>query len=284
MTQRLAYCGLNVSNVDEWVRFGVEALGLTSVESNGVRRLRMDDRAWRFALHESPADDLGYAGFELGNEEELKGVRQRLDAAGIGWTDLDSAECAERQVGAGLWLSDPDGLRIEFVRDHATASDSFRSDLTQGFLTGDGGLGHIVISTGNLDRGLHFYQAIGMKLSDFITQPIGPDISLRVAFMHCNPRHHSLAIAEIPGDKRLNHIMIQLNEVDDVLRGHERCVSMGYRTGKMGRHPNDMMLSFYVITPSGFEVEYGWGGREIQGEWTIEEYDRFSLWGHQRAA
>ena len=25
-------------------------------------------------------------------------------------------------------------------------------------------------------------------------------------------------------------------------------------------HPNDHMFSFYVRTPSGFSVEYGWGG------------------------
>ncbi|HKP79660.1 MAG TPA: VOC family protein [Phenylobacterium sp.] len=282
--QRLAYCGLGVTDVDAWVRFAVEALGLSLAESSGVRRLRMDDQAWRFAVHEAPDNDILYAGFELAGEDELTTLRRRLDAAGLAWSDLDAAECAERSVGGGLWLRDPDGLRLEFVRDHARASAPFRSDLTAGFLTGDEGLGHVVLSIGDLDRGVGFYEALGLKLSDFITAPIGPQMMLKIAFMHCNPRHHSLAIAQLPGGKRLNHIMVELNEVDDVIRGYQRCVALGYRTGGIGRHPNDLMLSFYVATPAGFDIEYGWGGRHIEGEWEVGQYDRISLWGHERTA
>ena len=29
----------------------------------------------------------------------------------------------------------------------------------------------------------------------------------------------------------------------------------------LGTHTNDRMTSFYVRTPSGFEIEYGFGGR-----------------------
>ena len=31
----------------------------------------------------------------------------------------------------------------------------------------------------------------------------------------------------------------------------------------LGRHPNDRMFSFYAKTPSGFQFEFGWGGREV---------------------
>jgi extradiol dioxygenase len=44
------------------------------------------------------------------------------------------------------------------------------------------------------------------------------------------------------------------------------------------------MLSFYVQTPAGFDVEYGWGALTIEGEWTVGEYDQISIWGHERAA
>ena len=283
MVQQLAYCGLGVSDVEAWSRFGVEALGLGLSDETGVRHLRMDDRSWRFALHEAPENDILYAGFELGGAGQLSALRGRLDAAGIPWTQMEEAECTDRRVEEGLWLRDPDGLRIEFVRDHARAPKPFQPELTNGFVTGLQGFGHIVLSIRNLERGLRFYETLGLALSDFITVAAGPGGMLRIAFLHCNERHHSLAIAPLPGGKRLNHLMIELLEVDDVLRGYQRCCSMGYRTGGIGRHPNDLMLSFYVTTPAGFDVEYGWGGRSITEDWSVAEYDKISLWGHESA-
>jgi hypothetical protein len=49
----------------------------------------------------------------------------------------------------------------------------------------------------------------------------------------------------------------------------------------LGRHPNDEMFSFYGFTPSGFQFEFGWGGRLIDdADWTPKTYDRISDWGH----
>ena len=47
----------------------------------------------------------------------------------------------------------------------------------------------------------------------------------------------------------------------------------------MGRHTNDYMTSFYSITPSGFFIENGWGGRIIDPEtWQpIETFEGPSL-------
>ncbi|WP_332817459.1 VOC family protein [Sphingopyxis sp.] len=283
MALRLAYCGLGLSDVDAWSRFGIGALGMMADDRGDLRRLRIDDRAWRFALHPGSEDDIRYAGFECEDLAELASRRDTLVAAGIICTDLEEAERAERQIEAGFRLCDPDGLRIELVVGHEAAAAQFHSDLTQGFCTGDQGLGHIVLTIVDLDRGIQFYEKLGFALSDFITVPMGP-ASLRIAFMHCNARHHSLAIAALPGGKRLNHIMVEVEQVDEVLLGHRRCVEQGYTTGGIGRHPNDQMLSFYVQTPAGFDVEYGWGGREIHGEWDVAEYDHISIWGHERAA
>jgi extradiol dioxygenase len=46
------------------------------------------------------------------------------------------------------------------------------------------------------------------------------------------------------------------------------------------------MTSFYVRTPSGFEIEYGTGGRRIDDDdaWTVDAYDAGSLWGHKQPA
>ena len=44
---------------------------------------------------------------------------------------------------------------------------------------------------------------------------------------------------------------------------------------------NDRMVSFYLDNPSGFAVEYGWGGRTIDvSVWQVERYESVeSIWG-----
>jgi hypothetical protein len=53
----------------------------------------------------------------------------------------------------------------------------------------------------------------------------------------------------------------------------------------LGRQTNDHMTSFYAASPSGFMVEYGWGGRSIDdATWKVEEMVHGpSLWGHERS-
>ena len=42
------------------------------------------------------------------------------------------------------------------------------------------------------------------------------------------------------------------------------------------------MFSFYVVTPAGFQLEFGYGARTIDEPWTENRrYDRISEWGHQ---
>lgn len=280
--QGLSYVGIGVADVDAWMRFATEALGLMPGGQDSVRRLRIDERAWRIAVHQSPADDLLYAGFDLADDAALGEFRSLLDARGIGYADLTPEECAERQVAGGLHIHDPDEVRLEFVHGARQADTPFHSDITEGFVTGSQGLGHVVLSVSDLERSTDFYEQLGFMISDYITVSMGPDATLRVAFMHCNARHHSVAMAVLPGEKRLNHIMLEVAEVDDVIRGHRRCVEQGYATGQIGRHPNDRMLSFYVTAPGGFEVEFGWGGCLIGDDWAVHEYDVISLWGHER--
>jgi hypothetical protein len=52
-----------------------------------------------------------------------------------------------------------------------------------------------------------------------------------------------------------------------------------------GRHPNDGMLSFYGVTPSGFLFELGVDGREVDDRnWEVKTYHSVSDWGHRPVA
>ena len=194
--RRLSYIGLGVADVSAWQLFAAETLGLMWNESSGASQLRLDKQAYRLALHHAADDDIQYIGLECDDAMDVDAARRVLDGAGIACADLAVAECAERQVAGGCWLLDPDGLRVELIWGAAAAVTPFRSDLDTGFVTGDGGLGHVVLSVSDTDRSIAFYEKLGFKISDFINAAMGPDFTLRIAFMHCNPRHHSLAMAQ----------------------------------------------------------------------------------------
>jgi hypothetical protein len=83
--------------------------------------------------------------------------------------------------------------------------------------------------------------------------------------------------------KRLGHFMIEVNSLDDVGYTRALLTEKGHACGGFGRHSNDRMFSFYLNTPSGFQVEYGCHGRTIdnEDEWEIAQYSVPSFWGHE---
>jgi biphenyl-2,3-diol 1,2-dioxygenase len=110
-------------------------------------------------------------------------------------------------------------------------------------------------------------------------------VFVELVFLHCNPRHHTLALVPGPMPKRLNHLMLQVDSMDDVGLAHDRAGRLGVRISDgLGRHTNDHMFSFYADTPSGFQVEFGWGGRTIDSNWTVVRHKAQRIWGHRPAA
>ena len=77
--------------------------------------------------------------------------------------------------------------------------------------------------------------------------------------------------------------IIQAKSLDDVGSTYYLCQDQKVPiTMNLGRHTNDHMVSFYLRTPSGFAVEYGWGAREVDdGIWQVQLHTSGSIWGHQ---
>ena len=136
---------------------------------------------------------------------------------------------------------------------------------------------------------LHFYRdVLGFRLRDSMRLPPqlvgrpadGPPAWLR--FFGVNPRHHSLAFLPFPTASGIVHLMIEVGEADDV----GLCLDRALRkkvpmSATLGRHVNDLMLSFYMKTPGGFDVEFGTEGRQVEDEtWIARESTAVSLWGH----
>ena len=56
---------------------------------------------------------------------------------------------------------------------------------------------------------MRFYRdGLGLRVSDFIDLDMGGTEATRVAFFHCGPRHHSVAIAQMPAPRRQQSIAL----------------------------------------------------------------------------
>lgn len=285
--QSLGYLGFKVSQLEAWSDFAGGTLGLMAAPApKGSLRFRMDAQAWRISIERGDEDDIAFVGFEVRGPAELEAVKARLADAGVALDNVDPDLVKDRQVLGLIRCRDPEGLPVEiYYGPTERGEDPFVSPAAvSGFVTGEQGLGHIVLSAKDIAATRRFYSEIlGFELSDTIRMQISPEFALELEFYHCNPRHHTLALAPVPTPKRLHHFMLQAATLDDVGFALDRAAAAKVPlTNTLGKHTNDHMVSFYARTPSGFEVEYGWGAREVGPTWRVAHHDRVSIWGHQR--
>ncbi len=280
----LGYVGLTVKDVDAWHSFATEMLGAqTSPWSDGSGpglALRLDDNVHRFLLRPGPQDSDPFFGLEVEDAAALGQAIAELEASGFTASLGTEAELATRQVQGMAHVRDPGGYRIELYHGLASAPAPFvPSRPMAGFRIGDLGIGHAVLIAPDFDASQRFYREIlGFRLSDYILQPT------RRMFLRCNRRHHSIALSERAGHG-IAHLLVEVKDLDDVGRAYDlaqaRYPDRIYST--LGRHINDHMVSFYLNTPSGFPVEYGWGGQLLDDRtWQPRELPGPSLWGHDR--
>ncbi len=283
---RLGYLGFEVSDLSAWERFAVDVLGLVVSErrADGSLALRMDDQAQRLVLRPGTRDDLAHVGFEVENETSLQQLADDLSTAGFATTRAADDLARARRVSRLYQVRIPTAFPWSCSAD-PTVGQPFRSPLVpSGFVTGDEGLGHVVFGTMDPEATERFYrELLGMRLSDRIEAELVPGFSLQVTFLHSNPRHHTVAFAAAPMPKRIHHFMLEAGAMEDVGYAYDRALDAGVPIAStLGMHPNDRMFSFYARTPSGFEVEFGWGGRKIdEATWEVDQYDRLSTWGHR---
>ncbi len=286
----LGYLGLGVKDLAGWENFATQILGLQSsgVSDDGRLLLRMDENAYRFALHRDDADDIAYAGWEVADAAGLREVAERMRAIGVEAKPASPDEAKARRVTEMIRFTDPNGIAGEaFFGPSIQFESPFHSPRAiSGFVTGQQGVGHIVVAAPDIQKSLRFYcEGLGFRVSDTIDMKFGP-MSMTMVFLHCNARHHTLALVPAPAPKKLHHFMLQLHSIDDVGATMYLVQDRGVEIAStLGRHTNDHMLSFYMRTPSGFEIEYGWGGREVDdATWHVQKHHAPSIWGHRRPA
>lgn len=283
--EALGYVGLEVSDLAAWRGFAEGQLGLQWTErADGTVDLRVDQYATRIRLHVGPRDDLAYIGWEVRDESALAVLARRLDSAGVAVEVVAADIAADRRVQALIRFADPEGnVHEAFWGPLQKTNDPFVSPTGTCFKTGRQGLGHVVLSCRDKPAMMAFFlDMLGFRLSDHIRTEVVPGRPIELSFMRCNQRHHSLALAPVPIPKKIVHLMLEVGSIDDVGRALHRCMAEGtHLTFTLGRHSNDEMLSFYPLTPSGFDIEYGWGGLEVDDQaWHVLTHDANSAWGH----
>jgi biphenyl-2,3-diol 1,2-dioxygenase len=287
---QLGYLGLNVSDLSEWERFATELLGLQVVDRTSERFfMRMDEYHHRFVVQQGGGDDVAFVGWEVADEHALAQLAHQFKQDGTEAAEAAPDEARARGVLGLLKLKDPSGIPTEvYFGPLMSFNEPFKSPRPlAGFETGTMGLGHIVIRVDDPARSLHFYRdVLGMRVSDFIDLGMGSRQArpISLTFMHCNPRHHSVAFGQIPTEKRLLHFMLQAKTIDDVCSTMYLAQDRGVPiSGTLGRHTNDHMVSFYMRSPSGFEIEYGFGARTVDDSiWKVQHHVSGSMWGHRR--
>jgi 4,5:9,10-diseco-3-hydroxy-5,9,17-trioxoandrosta-1(10),2-diene-4-oate hydrolase len=284
LVKQIGYLGFQVSDVASWEAFTTGVLGLVKSETTATGfNLRMDEYQQRFFVTQGDADDVTFIGFDVTDEASLMQLQHRLRQANVSVVAGSASDIASRGVSNLIRCVDPSGVPLEFYYGLARAERPFQSAVVaDGFVAGDLGFGHVVVSCSDPAASEAFYlQTLGFKLSDTIVLAFG-DREIRIVFTHINARHHSLAFA-MPMPKKIHHFMVQAKSIDDVGEAYDRAQALGLQvTQQLGRHSNDRMFSFYAKTPSGFEFEFGADAVAIDDAlWQPVEYDRGSLWGHR---
>jgi 3,4-dihydroxy-9,10-secoandrosta-1,3,5(10)-triene-9,17-dione 4,5-dioxygenase len=287
----LGYLRVEATDLAKWREYGLKVLGM--VEGKGsdpdALYLRMDEFPARLVIVPGESDRLARVGWEAANAGELDEVRARLDGQGVSYKEGTAGELADRRVDGLIVFDDPSGNTQEVFCGAALEHRRVVSPYGHRFVTGAQGLGHVVLSTKDDDASLRFYRdVLGFRLRDSMRLPPqlvgrpadGPPAWLR--FFGCNPRHHSLAFLPMPTPSGIVHLMIEVENTDDVGLCLDRAVRRQVpMSATLGRHVNDLMLSFYMKTPSGFDVEFGCEGRQVDDtHWIARESTAVSLWGH----
>lgn len=287
----LGYLRIQATDMAAWREFGCKVLGMVegSGACEGALYLRMDEFPARLVIEPGDTDRLLVAGWECANAAGLAEIRQRLEAESTTYREATAAELAERCVQEMIAFDDPSGNHLEVFHGVALQHRRVVSPYGHRFVTEEQGLGHVVLSTRDDAEALHFYRdVLGFRLRDSMRLP--PQMVGRPAdgdpawlrFFGCNPRHHSLAFLPMPTPTGIVHLMVEVGEADDVGlcldRAQRRKVPMA---ATLGRHVNDKMLSFYMKAPSGFQIEFGCEGLEVDDDdWVARESTAVSLWGH----
>lgn len=285
----LGYLVIETEKLDDWKRFGRDAIGMHLDETlPDTVRFRVDDNECRFLLQRGPAEDTTALGWEIDDHETFETIEARIRSHGVPVTAGTAEEAALRGVERFVRFPGPNALAQEMYVQARKPATPLTLAATGGFVTGVDGMGHVAITSKKPCQMRGYYNTVfNARLSDYIDETIN-GVKLKIRFLRVNERHHSVAIASTKGlplnpiRTRIQHCNVQAADLNDMTLAYQRVKALGFDMAlSVGQHTNDKELSFYALTPSGFEWELGWNPILVdETTWEPTTHQGISIWGH----
>jgi 2,3-dihydroxybiphenyl 1,2-dioxygenase len=285
----LGYVVVETEKFTDWRRFGRDAIGMHIDDSLAdTVRFRLDDNECRFLLRRGPAEDVTAIGWQLDDHATFDEIVARVRRHGVPITEGTCEEAALRGVERLVRFPGPNGLAQEVFTTARPAAAPLQMANQGGFVTGESGMGHVAITSKRPHQVRGYYNTVfDARLSDFIDETIS-GIKFKIRFLRVNERHHSVAIAAVnrlpinPIRTRVQHVNVQVADLDDMVGSYQRVKELGFDMALgVGQHTNDKELSYYAMTPSGFEWEVGWNPIVVdEATWEPTTHQGISIWGH----
>lgn len=283
----LGYLGFSISDLEAWKAYACGLVGLELVDEGEGDRvyLRLDKWHHRIALQVDGGDDLAYMGWRVPGPVALDEMADKLVLANVPFRVGTAAEAAERRVLGLLKMEDPGGIPVEIF--YAPQVDNYKPfhpgrPMFGRFVSDGQGLGHCIIRQPDVAAATRFYQLLGLTGAIEYKLALPNGMTAMPVFMHANDRQHSVAFGLGPSPKRINHLMLEYTDLNDLGLAHDavrrRKIDVALQLGK---HANDEALTFYCANPSGWLWELGWGARKSPGQ---QEHHLRDLFGHQPEA
>jgi 2,3-dihydroxybiphenyl 1,2-dioxygenase len=285
----LGYVVVETEKFADWRRFGRDAIGMHIDDSLAdTVRFRLDDNECRFLLRRGPAEDVTAIGWQLDDHDTFDEIVARVRRHDVPITEGTSEEAALRGVERLVRFPGPNGLAQEVFTTARQAAAPLQMANRGGFVTGQSGMGHVAITSKRPHQVRGYYNTVfDARLSDFIVETIS-GVKFKIRFLRVNERHHSVAIAAVnrlpinPIRTRVQHVNVQVADLDDMVGSYQRVKELGFDMALgVGQHTNDKELSYYAMTPSGFEWEVGWNPIVVdEATWEPTTHQGISIWGH----
>lgn len=285
----LGYLIVETEKFADWRRFGRDAIGMHLDEAlPEVMRFRLDGNECRFLLQRGPAEDTTALGWELDDHETFDTIAARITGHGVPLAEGTAEQAALRGVERFARFPGPNRLAQEIYVSPRISGKPLRMAASGGFVTGVDGMGHVAITTKKPHQMRGYYSTVfDARLSDYIDETIN-GMKLKIRFLRVNERHHTVAIASTRGVRlnpvrtRIQHCNVQVAELNDMTLAYQRVKELGFSMAlSVGQHTNDKELSFYAVTPSGFEWELGWNPIVVdESTWEPTTHQGISIWGH----
>lgn len=251
------------------MRAFLEDFGMTVLEANG--RLYGKGGDGRAFIHVTEPGNAKFLGIGL-RAESFADLDKLATVEGVALENLE-----EPSGGKILRLIDPDGYRVEVVAGQAKSEPSVQPvDPARNTAAAKGRLGavlrlepapahvrrigHAVLKVRDFRRSEAWYKdRFGFLTSDEVEA--AKDVPLG-AFMRCDrgnkpADHHTLFLAQLPGELGLLHAAFEVANLDDLMLGHQHLKAKKRKAAwGVGRHIMGSQVFDYWMDPFGNELEH----------------------------